>query len=47
MALTQLEWFSDLDAWWTSAVGDGIARHVEPGGTDDRGRVASLPPADS
>lgn len=39
MALTQPEWFSDLDAWWTPAVGDDVARHVEPVGTDDRGRL--------
>lgn len=39
MPLTQPEWFGDLDAWWTPAVGDDVARHVEPIGIDDRRRL--------
>lgn len=39
MPLTRPEWFSDLDAWWRPAVGEGVARHVEPVGIDDRARL--------
>ncbi|MFI1855554.1 DciA family protein [Streptomyces sp. NPDC020480] len=39
MPLTQPEWFPDLEAWWLPAVGDTVARHVEPVGIDGSGRL--------
>ncbi|MFI2429741.1 DciA family protein [Streptomyces sp. NPDC018955] len=39
MPLTQPDWFSDLEAWWTPAVGEEVARHVEPVGIDDSSRL--------
>lgn len=39
MPVTQPEWFSDLDAWWSPAVGEDVARHVEPVGIDDHLRL--------
>ncbi|MFJ8752012.1 DciA family protein [Streptomyces sp. NPDC102441] len=39
MPVTQPEWFSDLDAWWSPAVGEDVARHVEPVGIDDHIRL--------
>ncbi|MFD7705476.1 DciA family protein, partial [Streptomyces caelestis] len=39
MPVTQPNWFSDLEAWWTPAVGEEMARHVEPVGIDDSSRL--------
>ncbi|MFF7146269.1 DciA family protein [Streptomyces nodosus] len=39
MPLTQPGWFSDLEAWWIPAVGEDVARHVEPVGIDDSKRL--------
>jgi hypothetical protein len=39
MPLTQPHWFSDLEAWWSPAVGEDVARHVEPVGIDDSDRL--------
>ncbi|MFF8617160.1 DciA family protein [Streptomyces sp. NPDC015350] len=39
MPVTRPEWFSDFDAWWWPAVGEDVARHVDPVGIDDHTRL--------
>ncbi|MDI1454435.1 DciA family protein [Streptomyces sp. ATE26] len=39
MPVTQPEWLSDGEAWWSPAVGEDVARHVEPVGVDDQARL--------
>ncbi|MEV5433917.1 DUF721 domain-containing protein [Streptomyces sp. NPDC052701] len=39
MPLTQPYWFSDLEAWWSPAAGEDVARHVEPVGIDGNQRL--------
>nr|WP_237533035.1 DciA family protein [Streptomyces sp. SID685] len=37
--VTRPEWFGDGEAWWSPAVGEDVARHVEPVGVDDQARL--------
>ncbi|WP_346342403.1 DciA family protein [Streptomyces sp. SID685] len=39
MPVTRPEWFGDGEAWWSPAVGEDVARHVEPVGVDDQARL--------